>query len=966
MEKPNIKDYDNNDIFWKDFMNLKDSPYVLDFPLTDFKCQLVFLVKKSDFSKKDYPLALGYLASLVRMNKGKVKINIQDSEEYNPKDFEGFNLICFYPMVALFNEVIGLAKKIKQDNPESKICFLNSDQHQHEMILCTPSAADFGENMMKRHIFIDYILIGEAEKSFIELCNKISKKTGDFLDIPACFYRERGKISLSKKPIEPVNFNFLPFASRDYLERGISENGINSLSPRIQSKRGCMSPCYYCAESCSNITIGGRKMPILQRDVIRFVDEIELLQKNYGVVFFNVIDSSFEDPGKIGLERMDEFCNEIINRKINASFKIHLRVETAYKLDDNFFLKIKEAGVDVIGIGVESGIKKELDAYRKITTVEQNMKTVSRIEKIGKFFLVLGHMMFSPVLGLEDLPEKIEFIKKINHGWDYTEMSNNVLIYPGTKLHSSIKEKGLELPHDELAPIIPYKFQDEKINLVADEMTKLRTRCHEAPKLNNLLYDSLNIISRFRNKINCHLWIREKEFEEFKDSIHRIMKEAQEIYTDYLTELVNLARKGWDNEKTDAIYKKVISTKIEKLCNNVRKLIDDLFNYFESSELSTEKLYLKTWMSLINSEINTSGGKIGEIWDTEIRIVNKKIKNRIVYPPLSCNWADIDGNPNDKIFNYYKRLAEGGCGMIVLEGTAVYPDGKGATNTICLYKEDQIEKFLRITDIIKKNNVFCSIQLMHVGGQGNPNFTGTDPYAPSFYECRGTGFSAREMSLDEIRDIKNKFVNSAVLAEKIGFDAIELHLAHGYLLHEFLSEYFNKRTDEYGGCLENRMRLILEIIEGIKNKTHLIIGVRISGEDYLENGINFKINKEILPVLEKAGIEYFSITAGVYDTSKIKHERMKIGEFFEYSKKIKSIVTKPVICVGKIKDIETAEMHLKKRDCDLVAIGRAQLADPSLVNKHLKRIPYRKCIECGDCSYLRLGRKDVKCRVREE
>jgi 2,4-dienoyl-CoA reductase-like NADH-dependent reductase (Old Yellow Enzyme family) len=110
--------------------------------------------------------------------------------------------------------------------------------------------------------------------------------------------------------------------------------------------------------------------------------------------------------------------------------------------------------------------------------------------------------------------------------------------------------------------------------------------------------------------------------------------------------------------------------------------------------------------------------------------------------------------------------------------------------------------------ILEDENCFSSIQLNHVGGQGNPTFSGYEPIAPSYYECRPTGFSAREMTSQEITDIRKNFVNSAILAEKSGFEAVEIHLAHGYMLHEFLSEHFNKRKDCYGGSLDYRMRLV--------------------------------------------------------------------------------------------------------------------------------------------------------------
>jgi 2,4-dienoyl-CoA reductase-like NADH-dependent reductase (Old Yellow Enzyme family) len=194
---------------------------------------------------------------------------------------------------------------------------------------------------------------------------------------------------------------------------------------------------------------------------------------------------------------------------------------------------------------------------------------------------------------------------------------------------------------------------------------------------------------------------------------------------------------------------------------------------------------------------------------------------------------------------------------------------------------------------------------------------------------------------------------------------VELHLAHGYLLHEFLSEHTNKREDNYGGSLKNRVRLILEIISGIRKKApDLIVGARVSGKDYIIDGINERINRKLLPILEDAGIEYFSVTAGIYDTSSLKHEAMKKGEFFAYSKKIKGMVNKVVISAGKILDMDSAEAHLKNGDCDMVAIGRGLISDPMMVNKVRSGQAFIRCLECDQCQYLRLGKKDLVCPVR--
>ena len=353
-----------------------------------------------------------------------------------------------------------------------------------------------------------------------------------------------------------------------------------------------------------------------------------------------------------------------------------------------------------------------------------------------------------------------------------------------------------------------------------------------------------------------------------------------------------------------------------------------------------------------------------QIWDTPILIDNVKIKNRIVLPPIGSNWATDEGFVTDKMIKFYRDVAEGGCGMIVVEGTAISPEGKSASNTICLYDERHLISLSSLEKVIRKNNCFSSLQLYHSGAQANPNFTGYAPVSPSKTKGNtlGTAFASRELKFEEIKEIQDKFINSAMLASYAGFKSIEIHLAHGNLLHQFLSEHTNKRKDIYGGNLENRSRLILDIISGIKEKIpEIIVGVRTSGEDYLKDGINKKVNEKLLPMLEKRGVKYFSITAGIYETSKLKHEAMKKGEFFDYARGIKNMVKNPVIGVGKILDLDSAEKHLKAGDCDMVAIGRGLIADPFMIKKTRSNQPINKCIECNECAYLRFGKPNLSC-----
>ena len=304
--------------------------------------------------------------------------------------------------------------------------------------------------------------------------------------------------------------------------------------------------------------------------------------------------------------------------------------------------------------------------------------------------------------------------------------------------------------------------------------------------------------------------------------------------------------------------------------------------------------------------------------------------------------------------------------MVVVAGAAVSREGMGCDHSLCLYNKAHLDGYRQLSKTIKEGNCLSILQLMHVGGQGNPAFNGCTPVSPSGIKSKALGFETKELTPNEITEIRDKFIRSAMLANQAGFDGIELHLAHGYLLHEFISKHSNKRKDEYGGNIKNRLRIIFEIISEIKKKRpRFIIGARVSGEDYLENGINEEVNKNSLPWIEKAGIDYFSVTAGTYETSRFKHQAMEKGDFFKYSSTIKSIVKKPVIGVGKILNLDMAEEQLKNKTCDMVAIGRGLITDPALIKKVLNGEEHIECTECDECSYLRFGKTELNCPLNE-
>lgn len=351
-------------------------------------------------------------------------------------------------------------------------------------------------------------------------------------------------------------------------------------------------------------------------------------------------------------------------------------------------------------------------------------------------------------------------------------------------------------------------------------------------------------------------------------------------------------------------------------------------------------------------------------WSTPISISKLTSRNRIAFPPISGNWAAPDGSVTEKIVEFYHRIAAGGCGMVVVGSVSVSNAGKGSSRALVFCNRDQLPGYAQIASAITEEGAIPVLQIMHVGGQGNPEFTDCESVSPSGGFCKATGHSSRPLTADEIADVQQQFLATAQLAAEAGFMAIELHLAHGYLLHEFLSPHANTRNDRYGGSMANRLRLVCDILNDIRRELpELIVGARISAEDYLADGLSLAKNRLLLPLLENAGVSYFSVTAGTYETSANKHAAMADGEFMRYAREVKKNVSVPVIGVGKILTVSEAEQNLLADNCDLVAMGRALVADPDTVKKSISGKVQNLCSECDRCRYLRYGLPCLKCPV---
>lgn len=356
-----------------------------------------------------------------------------------------------------------------------------------------------------------------------------------------------------------------------------------------------------------------------------------------------------------------------------------------------------------------------------------------------------------------------------------------------------------------------------------------------------------------------------------------------------------------------------------------------------------------------------------------VRIGGMEIKNRVAMTSMGVGLAAAGGGVNDDIIAFYEARAKGGVGLI-LSGLCRVMDGTGAGEPCQLAARNltDVQGLGRLMDTMHKYGTKLFIQLHHPGRQGSMMVGGEQPVSASAVPNPFTGEAPRELTIAEIGNIRQSFINGARIVQLAGGDGIELHGAHGYLINSFLSPYLNRRNDDYGGSFENRLRFLLEILAGIRSACGRTfpVGVRISAEEFLEDrGNDLAAACRIAVELEKAGIDFLDISCSIPDSPKctacIEPGTMEQGWKKYMTAEIKKHVNIPLIAVANIKDPEVAEMILEEGCCDLVGVARGHLADPDWCSKAKagKTETIRKCIGCLVCFDEIEHVRHVKCSV---
>ena len=325
---------------------------------------------------------------------------------------------------------------------------------------------------------------------------------------------------------------------------------------------------------------------------------------------------------------------------------------------------------------------------------------------------------------------------------------------------------------------------------------------------------------------------------------------------------------------------------------------------------------------------------------TPITLGQTELSNRVVVAPM-CQYSAIDGSATDWHIMHLGNLAMSGAGLVILEATAVTSEGRITPGCLGLYSDDNEAALARVLPMIRAvSNTKLFIQLGHAGrkaasarpwegGQQLPEAATTwQTVAPS--ALAHNEHEVPPAALDEtgLARIKQAFVDSAKRAQRLGLDGIELHAAHGYLLHQFLSPVANQRTDQYGGSAQNRMRFILEVFEAVRQAvgTAMAVGIRVSACDWVDGGWTVQESIELAQALKPLGCDFIDVSSG--GVSAAQQIKLEPGYQVPMARAIKKATDMPTMAVGLITEAQQAENILQAGDADMIALARGMLYDP--------------------------------------
>lgn len=354
-----------------------------------------------------------------------------------------------------------------------------------------------------------------------------------------------------------------------------------------------------------------------------------------------------------------------------------------------------------------------------------------------------------------------------------------------------------------------------------------------------------------------------------------------------------------------------------------------------------------------------------------ITVKRMTIRNRIAMTPMGTNYGETSGEMSNRHMNYYSLRAKGGVGLIILENANVeYPVGSNGTSQIRIDHDSFMPRYYQLVENLHKNGATVAIQINHAGASASSARTGMETVSSSNIPTKVGGEVPRPMTREEILHTVKKYGEAAKRVQAIGFDAVEIHCGHSYLMSQFISPYYNKRTDEFGGSMENRLRFPRMVLEEVRRQVGpwFPIIVRVSAEERVPGGNTLEDTLKYLEYLDEF-VDIYDVSCGLNPSLQYQIDSNFLPDGWRayQARAVKEKFGKPVINAGNYRDPAVVEKVLASGDVDIVGMGRGLIADPEWVNKvkNGEEDMLRKCISCNvGCAGNRIGvNRPIRCTV---
>ena len=365
-----------------------------------------------------------------------------------------------------------------------------------------------------------------------------------------------------------------------------------------------------------------------------------------------------------------------------------------------------------------------------------------------------------------------------------------------------------------------------------------------------------------------------------------------------------------------------------------------------------------------------------------IKIKSMEISNRVVMPPMGTALGNNDSTVSDANLAYMKRRAQSGAGLIITEITEVHPLGSASPRCIGVWDDKFIPGLSKLAGVVHAQGGKIAMQLHHTGRENYLLQRKKKAIGPSAIPSYIFGFlgAPLEMTMDDIQETIAAFGAAAVRARTAGFDAVELHGAHGYLLMQFLSAHSNQRTDKYGGDFRARSRFMIECLQEVRKKVgeDFPLSIRVSGEECIKNGYTISDMQTIIPDLVNAGADMINVSFGTHGSPEVNIDTPNPSAPVEFeqgfkaflARKVKEVSSVPVISVGRYTDPYVMDDIIARGDADLIAVARQHLADPDFLKNAIEGHPEDtlECLACnqGCIERLSLEQLPIRCAINPQ